>query len=292
MKFHKLLLAALTLLIAGSLSAQTIDLGRGELPVTVPDGYEDGSPAPLVVLLHGYSSSGANHDSYMGFSEIADRYGFLLVAPDGAVEASENQFHFWNATEACCNFFDAEVDDSAYIASIIEEMKSEYSVDADRVYLVGHSNGGFMSFRMAYEHSDTIAAIVSLAGANHLEQRDPPPNGVHILQIHGSADSVIEYGGGEIQENRYPGAVATVQRWASYNDCSMDGVGRELRDLDASLPGHESGTYLFEAGCRSGGSAELWTIPAGAHSPIFSDTFAEQVIEWLLAHPKTRGESG
>ena len=292
MKIRKILLAACAALFAGGAAAESIDLGRGELPVTVPQGYDDSSPAPLVVLLHGYTSSGANHDSYMGFSEIADRYGFLLVAPDGTVEESENRSRFWNATEVCCNFYGAEIDDSAYVASIIEEMKSQYSVDANRVYLVGHSNGGFMSFTMAYEHSGTIAAIASLAGANHLEEREPPPNGVHILQIHGTGDTVIEYAGGEIQGNRYPGAVSTVQRWASYNGCLMDGAGRELRDLDASLPGHESGTYLFEAGCKAGGSAELWTIPAGAHSPILSDTFAEQVIEWLLAHPKTRGESG
>ncbi len=292
MKARQFLLALCAAFGAGGLFAQTIDFGRGELPITVPSGYDEGVPAPLVVLLHGYTSSGANHDNYMGFSAVADRYGFLLVAPDGIVEASEDANRFWNASDACCNFFGAEVDDSGYIASIIETMKSQYNIDDDRVYLVGHSNGGFMSFRMAYEHSDTIAAIVSLAGANHWEEREPPPNGVHILQIHGTADSVIGYGGGEIQENRYPGAVDTVERWASYNDCLMDGVGRELRDLDASLPGHESGTFLFEAGCRAGGSAELWTIPAGAHSPIFSDTFAEQVIEWLLAHRKTRGESG
>ncbi|MYA35772.1 MAG: alpha/beta fold hydrolase [Gammaproteobacteria bacterium] len=292
MKISKLLLAACTMLFAGSLAAQSIDLGRGELPVTVPEGYDDGTPAPLLVLLHGYTSSGANQDSYMGFSELADSYGFLFVAPDGTRESGGDQNRFWNASDACCNFYESEVDDAGYIASIIEAMKSEYNVDENRVYLVGHSNGGFMSFHMAYEHSDTIAAIVSLAGANHMEMRDAPPNGVHILQIHGTADSVIIYGGGDIQDTRYPGALNSVRRWASYNGCSMEGAGRELRDLDASLPGHESGTYLFEAGCKSGGSAELWTIPAGAHSPILSDTFAEQVVEWLLAHPKTRGESG
>ena len=292
MQIRNLLLAAVATLLAGGLSAQTIDLGRGELPVTVPAGYDDGTPAPLVVLLHGYTSSGANQDAYMGFSELADSYGFLFVAPDGTREASANENPFWNASDACCNFFGSEVDDVGYITGIIDEMKSTYSVDEDRVYLIGHSNGGFMSFRLAYEHSGTIAAIASLAGANHMEAREAPPNGVHVLQIHGTADSVILYGGGDIQEVRYPGALNSVRRWAEYNDCSMDGAGRELRDLDASLPGHESGTYLFEAGCRPGGSAELWTIPAGAHSPILSDTFAAQVIEWLLAHPKSRGESG
>ena len=59
-----------------------------------------------------------------------------------------------------------------------------------------------------------------------------------------------------------------------------------MRDLDASLPGHETGVMKINAGCKDGGSAELWTISDGAHSPMYSDTWGEQVVEWLLAHPK------
>ena len=59
MKTSKILLAACAVLFAGSLAAQSIDLGRGELPVHRAEGYDDGTPAPLVVLLHGYTSSGA-----------------------------------------------------------------------------------------------------------------------------------------------------------------------------------------------------------------------------------------
>ncbi len=267
--------------------AQSVDLGRGDLPLTIPASYAEGVPTPLIVLLHGYTSSGANQDSYMGFSDLADQYGFIMVAPDGTREPEGNQSRFWNASPACCDFFGTNVDDSAYILSIIDEIKDSYSIDANRVYLIGHFNGGFMSFRMAYEHSDTIAAIASLAGANHIEQRDAPPSAVHILQIHGTADSTIAYAGGEIQENRYPGAVSSVTRWAGYNGCETDGVARELRDLDASLPGHESGVLKFNYGCNSGGSSELWTIPSGSHVPLLSDTFAEQVVEWLYAHPKS-----
>ena len=44
---------------------------------------------------------------------------------------------------------------------------------------------------------------------------------------------------------------------------------------------------VFNQGCKAGGSSELWTIADGSHVPAFSDTFAEQVVEWLLAHPKS-----
>ncbi len=268
------------------LAQSTMDFGRGDVPVAIPDSYDESTPAPLIILLHGYTSSGAGQDAYFQVSPLADDYGFLFVAPDGMKEAGGQENRFWNASDACCHFFGGEVDDSGYIRSIIDQMKDQYNVDENRVYLIGHSNGGFMSFRMAYEHSDAIAAIASLAGANHNEMRDAPPNPVHVLQIHGTIDETIQFQGGEIQGNRYPGALASVRRWASYNGCSQSGVGRELRDLEASLPGHESGVLKFEVGCKPGGSAELWTIASGTHVPVISDTFSAQVVEWLLAHPK------
>jgi polyhydroxybutyrate depolymerase len=281
-----LVLMLMSALGVGVASAQSIDLGRGEIPVTVPAGYDQNVATPLIVLLHGYTSSGSRVDEYMGLSAIADDYGFLLVAPDGTRESEGDENPFWNASIACCNFYQSEVNDSAYILSVIDEMKSRFNVDRNRVYLIGHSNGGFMSYHMAYDHPETIAAIVSLAGADQVERRDAPAIPVHVLQIHGTADATIAYRGGEIRENRYPGAMASVRRWAGHNGCEGRGRAREMRDLDASLPGFETGVLRFGVGCKAGGSAELWTITAGAHSPTFSDSYAEQVVEWLYAHPK------
>ncbi|MDA1369881.1 MAG: alpha/beta fold hydrolase [Proteobacteria bacterium] len=225
--------------------AQSIDLGRGALPLKVPSNYSSSSPMPLIVLLHGYTSSGANQDSYMGFSKLADQYGFLFVAPDGNKEPGGDQNRFWNASPACCDFFRTEVDDSNYVASIIDEVKSSYNVDPNRVYLIGHSNGGFMSYRAAYEHSDTIAAIASLAGASHVDALPAPKSPVHVLQIHGTEDGTIAYNGDEIQGNRYPSAIESVAKWAEYNGCRAEGAAREQRDLEARIDGHESSVLLF-----------------------------------------------
>ena len=286
-KLRALLTATILVLFSASVGAQSIDLGRGELPVTVPANYDAGTPAPLIVLLHGYTSSGAGQDSYMGFSAIADNYGFLLVSPDGDKESGGDENRFWNASSACCNFFQSDVDDSAYILSIIKEVKADFNVDANRVYLIGHSNGSFMSYRAAYDHSETIAAIASLAGASHADMRPAPENPVHILQIHGTSDGTIAYDGADIGGNAYPSAKNTVTQWAQYNGCEAQAAERELRDLVANLEGHESSVMVFNQGCKTGGSSELWTIADGSHVPAFSDTFAEQVVEWLLAHPKS-----
>lgn len=270
-------------------AAESIDAGRGEVPLYVPANYDKDTPAPLVVLLHGYTSSGKQQESYMKFSELVDTYGYLLAIPDGTREDSGRKVRFWNASEACCNFQGSEVDDSAYVLSIIDLVKADYTIDANRVYLIGHSNGGFMSYRMAYDHPETIAAIASLAGATLSGIDRPAPAGpVNVLQIHGTKDTTIAYDGGQIGATDYPGAKQSVERWAAYNGCEVEAITSDKTiDLDRRIEGAETTITQYSSQCNPGGAVELWTIEGGGHIPSLSDTFNKQVIEWLLAHPKT-----
>jgi polyhydroxybutyrate depolymerase len=267
-------------------SVTSIDAGRGDIPLHVPANYASNTPAPLVVLLHGYGSSGSQQNAYMRFSELVDRYGFLLATPDGTQEAGGRNRRFWNASDACCNFFNSDLDDSTYVLGVINAVKAAYQVDDRRVYLIGHSNGGFMSFRAAHDHSHVIAGIASLAGAEATDALPAPANPVHVLQIHGTADATIAYEGGDIQGRIYPGAEETVARWVDYNRCSAQASVSALLDLDQSIDGLETTVARYTSDCLPGGSVELWTINDGSHIPAISPTFSEKVIEWLLARAK------
>ncbi|MEZ5488715.1 MAG: alpha/beta fold hydrolase [Gammaproteobacteria bacterium] len=284
-------LIASSLLLASLASAQSIDAGRGGLPLTVPASYSDSDPAPLLVLLHGYGSSGARQDAYMRFSALAEQYGYLFIAPDGRQEAGGSNNRFWNASKACCDFFAAGEDDAAYIMSIINQIRERFSIDPDRIYLVGHSNGGFMSYHIAQQYPDTIAAIASLAGAEAAEPRPEPRSPVHILQIHGTEDGTIAYDGDSIAGNRYPGATETVERWATYNGCARSGLEVARLDLERELPGLDTRVVRYDSDCQPGGSSELWTIEGGSHIPAISDSFSTNVVQWLFAHPKVRSAS-
>jgi polyhydroxybutyrate depolymerase len=252
--------------------------------VFVPTAYEAATPTPLVILLHGYTATGAVQEAYFKLQPLAEQRDFLYVHPDGTKDRIGNGF--WNATDACCNLGGAVVDDSAYITAIIDQVERDYNVDPKRIFLVGHSNGGFMSYRMACDHADKVAAIVSLAGATFADPSAcTPSRPVNVLEIHGTSDQTIAYKGGDIRGSAYPGAETTTATWATYNGCDATPVAGTSLDLDSGIEGDESSTSKF-ARCRPGGSTELWTIAGGGHVPPLAPAFSTDIIDWLFAHPK------
>ena len=154
-----------------------------------------------------------------------------------------------------------------------------------------------MSYRMASEHADLIAGIASLAGLTYLDAiAHRPSQPVHILQIHGTADEVVPYTGGSLVGGLpgralFPGAIATVETWASFNGCQgLIWDDAATMDLDLDVPGIDTTVMRYTTN-PPGGAVELWTIANGRHGPTFvrgstSAEYSARVIDWLLAHPK------
>jgi polyhydroxybutyrate depolymerase len=252
--------------------------------VHVPASYVCGKAAPLLILLHGYSANGTFQEAYFKLTAESDKRGFLYVIPEGTKDGVGNQF--WNATDSCCNFAKTPIDDSAYISGLITEMSSQYNVDPKRVYLMGHSNGGFMSYRMACEHGDQIAAIVSLAGAMWSDvSKCPSTSPVSVLQIHGTADAVIKYNGGSLVSNPHPSAPQTVADWVTINGCAPAAADGTALDLVNDLADAETKTAAY-GGCKNGTSVALWTIEGGSHTPAISAEFTSDAVDFLYAHHK------
>ena len=260
--------------------------GSRPVHLHVPSSYQPGQAVPLVMMLHGYSVSGPLEELYLQLTPQSDAHGFIYAYPDGTIDSQG--LRFWNATDACCNLDGSSVDDSTYLSQVITELQARYSIDPKRVFLVGHSNGGFMAYRMACDHADQIAAIVSLAGAMwEDEARCMPSAAVSVVEIHGTADTVIAYDGGSIQGHTFPSAPTTVSDWVGLDGCSTTpDTANPDRDLDSVLPGAETTVTTYN-GCRSGGDVELWSIQGGAHIPTLTSSFAPDVIAYLLAHPKS-----
>jgi polyhydroxybutyrate depolymerase len=252
----------------------------------LPAGYVAGQPLPLLVMFHGYGSTAVSHEAYLLFTTLSDEKGFLYAYADGTLDTTYQRF--WNATDACCDIYASGVDDTAYAAAILDDVEARYAVDPKRIFLFGHSNGGFMVHRLACELSGRIAGVVSLAGMNWKDpSRCHAQSRVAVLQIHGNADQVIHYDGGRVTApwmGEYPSAHDTVATWAAIDGCGPLVATGETRDIDSAIPGAETTVERYQ-GCQ-GGAVEIWTVQGGPHQPPLTATWSEPVWNFLTAHPR------
>ncbi len=242
------------------------------------------APRPLVLLLHGYSDDAASIESYFGGSALAERENVLLAIPQGTKDPLG--LRFWNAGPACCNFSKSDVDDVAYLTHVIDEVEAEHDVDPSQIFVIGHSNGGFMAHRLACELSSRLAGIASLAGAAPMTGCTTDDE-VAVLQIHGDEDETISYEGGEFlgPDTAYPSARETVAGWAKRDGCEPGAVDDTV-SLDLVTPTNVGDTTISRhPGCR-GGAAELWTIHGGTHIPELAPSFTTGVYRFLADHPR------
>jgi polyhydroxybutyrate depolymerase len=152
---------------------------------------------------------------------------------------------------------------------------------------MGHSNGGFMTERLACALGDTIAAAASLAGAAPpREQKCAPSTRLALLSVHGDADEIVRYGGGTVFDSAgnssFPGSEQGFQDWAKRLGCSGAALSGPDRDLDPRLPGTETRVERYPS-CP-GGSVELWTVRGGDHFVGTNQEAFEAIWQFLAAH--------
>ncbi|MDP6845269.1 MAG: hypothetical protein QF722_06965, partial [Candidatus Thalassarchaeaceae archaeon] len=231
--------------------------------LTMPGGHDYSRPLPLVVSLHGFSGNGWLNSYWLGLFESTYQNEHLLLWPNGSTNSGG--LRFWNATDACCNFEGAESDDVGWLTELIDETVDLYGADPEGIILVGHSNGGFMSHRMACERGDLVRSIVNLAGSNYYDfSEDCNDTGSpNILNVHGTLDSVILYEGGYLWSwsgpYQYPSANLSTSHWADRYGCGSSTTSIGSLDLDALLIGEET-TTIDHLGCQDGNRVALWSI--------------------------------
>jgi len=250
-----------------------------------PSGLSPGERRPLLIFLHGLGASGKVAFDGLHLAAFGARERVFVLAPDGSVDRQRRQF--WNAGAACCNFDRQEIDDVARLTQLIDTWRARPDVDSTRIYVMGHSNGGFMTQRLACALSDRISAAASLAGAAPpAEQACLPAKSLALLQVHGDADEIVRYAGGRVFDSpelaRFPSARQGFRDWAKRLACTGVALPAPDRDLDARLPGAETRVERY-ANCGSG-SVELWTVRGGDHFVGTGQQAFEAIWQFLSAH--------
>jgi len=203
----------------------------------IPASYSAANPAPLVFNFHGYTSSASAQILYGEFRPIADTAGFLLVVPQGTIDGQGNTY--WNSG------WGGAVDDLGFTEALLDDLSATYNINQDRVYSTGMSNGGFMSYYLACNLSDRIAAIASVTGA--MTKGTPatcnPQHPTPILEIHGDADGTVAYLGGTVNESTQAG----LDYWINFNNANSSPsftVIPNINTSDNSTVEH----YVYDSG--------------------------------------------
>ena len=248
--------------------------------VVLPDAAAT-TPQPLLLVLHGYTSSGEYMDQYLNLRPEAAKRGVVLAFPNGTKEEGTGT-PFWQGTDACCNFRQSKVDDVAYLVGLVDQIAAVTPIDRKRIYVFGHSNGSFMGYKLACSRPDVFAAVAGLAGATFANRKDcQPPVPISILHMHGTADETIPISG-TVLAAAVPSAAQTVKLWGGYDRCAVTKPMKRSTNIDiiATVKGAE--TQRFAYTCPKGVSVEYWRAVGAVHSPKPNANFAVQLFAWLL----------
>jgi polyhydroxybutyrate depolymerase len=242
--------------------------GRGRLTVSsgersyllhVPTAGSE--PRPLVLAMHGYTLNATEHERTTGLSEIADREGFVVVYPEGIGAPTS-----WNAG-ICCSYDDKSRDDLEFLGALIDDLGERTCLDQGRVYATGFSNGGMLTYRMACEMSDRIAAVASVAGSMVLpEDQCHPLRPVPLMHTHGTADPIVPFDGGSgpawltpagETPATFPSAAEEVALFAALNDCSSN---------TESVFSQSDTECVRQLDCTDNAAVMLCTVDGGGHA--------------------------
>lgn len=188
----------------------------------LPTGYTGTEKLPLVVAMHGGFGNAYNIEQQSQLSIKSDSEHFIVVYPEG-VKSPLLNISSWNAG-LCCGFAqNNNIDDVGFIDSLLNTLIENFEIDTNRIYATGMSNGGFMSYRLASELSERIAAIAPVAATMNLANCTPERS-VPIIHFNSALDANVplEGGVGSGSSNHYNSPIDSVLNvWSALNSCSV-----------------------------------------------------------------------
>jgi len=221
--------------------------------------HRDDEALPVLIGLHGAGDTPEAFESYTGFTDAIEADRFIAVYPQG--QPIKDGRLVWNAG-TCCGDVDGEfVDDITFLSDVIAAMP-DYGGDSSRIYVVGYSNGGMMTYGVGCELGDQIAGIAVVSGALNVTQC-PSTESMPVQIVHGTADVVIPFDGGLASAGASAGlrpwenasVWAGVQLWLERDGCSDD--------FDETYSGVVTTTSYTD--CENNSSLTVSVIDGGEH---------------------------
>ncbi len=278
-----LLIGALILALLSPAMAQTAASGERSIvsgglnrefilhvPANAPPG-----PKPLVIALHGAWQPAGVMQRYLDLDKVADREGFIVAYPKG-------MNLLWNdgrATVAGIMPIIYPRDDGRFMIDVLEALEAEGLVDPSRVYLMGFSNGGFLTAFVACRYAERFAAYATMMMTVPVGYAESckPSRPLPILMMNGTYDPIVPMFGRPTPGARLMSASESAALFARIDGCGTP--------VETSAP-HTR--ILRWEGCANGAAVAFYEI-AGGHQPPSQSTGAADALAALLLGPRRSG---
>lgn len=213
--------------------------------ISSPVDFDPERTYPVLFVFPGLNVSPENMIGDTGLNREAEAFVVHARGVDGA----------W----AGAPYSVADMDeDIAYVRAVVDQLAEQHpQMDADRVYALGHSNGGGFAVSLACHAPDLVAGVMGVAGAYYepfLENCVDGSSVVPALVMHSPTDGLIEYDGGVRHDTAYVGAREAAARLAELNNCEegVTGVGERERGQNCDA----------EMELLTGGTGHGWSVKA------------------------------
>ena len=185
--------------------------------IYVPESGVSEASMPVLFALHGYGSTAETHKNYTNYQPLAETSKFIVIYPQGSYfQSTFTSGNHWNVGSWTAG---STADDVDFINEVIDLVSKKESINQNRIYSSGMSNGGFMSYHLACNLSSRIAAIASVTGSMSKETLEncSPSHPTPILQIHGAFDVTVPFDGDSTLNMESIDNV--LNYWSTYNSC-------------------------------------------------------------------------
>jgi len=231
--------------------------------IYLPPDHDPSQSIPVVISFHGFASTPDGHAATTRWNEIADSENFLVVYPQGTGFPLR-----WNSFPSARW---SSVDDAAFTRDLITDLKEILTVDQSRIYISGFSNGGAMTYNLACELSDMVAAVGIISapvteplGGCH------PSRPVPVMAFHGTDDLIVNYNAANLQNTflnpgrsreidtfSYLPAQVWTELWAQRNRCGP---------VAEKLPPQGNARGIRFTDCTNDADVIFYTLNGGGHT--------------------------
>ena len=235
--------------------------------LNVPESYTPGAPTPLLLAFHSRTTNGKEILATSQILSWAAAMNIIVVAVNGAVHEG---YSSWNAGRCCTNATTYEEDDVLLTSTIISYLESRATIDASRVWAMGHSNGGMMAYRLACDLSEKITAVAVVTGAL-VDDSCNPSKPVSAIHLHGNLDPTVPIqGGGKLDT---PNIYYSVLDYVNAKACN-DNSSTNFTDVEQQ----------FMWSCSNGTQVKLVNFLENSHQ--WADGYTKEILQFLVAHPR------